>query len=329
MELKYCLALGMCACLLLFPARCAEQARSAMALWAQAVAPTLFPFLALLPVLTSEEARDGYERLFARPMRAFRLPGRAASAAVVGLMAGTPAGAAAAGRCANALSPRQRFTLGILVSGLGPVFLVCSVGAGMFADAAVGARLWGSMALSLMLGAFLCARLPETWFHGRTAADAAARGENAMTSAIMGVLSVCGWMTLTSVIGGLLPEAAQPYIEVSRGCFLAAQARNATLAAFLCGFGGICAGLQNRARLTLSGVDTRWFFPVKALCGGLCAGIYRLTEYLRLPAMPETFAPYRAACLCAAALAVLALLLGIGKVTGHRRGTAQDESETK
>ena len=78
MELKYCLALGMCACLLLFPARCAEQARSAMALWAQAVAPALFPFLALLPVLTSEEARDGYERLFARPMRAFRLPGRAA-----------------------------------------------------------------------------------------------------------------------------------------------------------------------------------------------------------------------------------------------------------
>ena len=158
---------------------------------------------------------------------------------------------------------------------------------------------------------------------------AAARGENAMTSAIMGVLSVCGWMTLTSVIGGLLPEAAQPYIEVSRGCFLAAQARNATLAAFLCGFGGICAGLQNRARLTLSGVDTRWFFPAKALCGGLCAGIYRLTERLRLPAMPETFAPYRAACVCAAALAVLALLLGIGKFTGHRRGTAQDESETK
>ena len=115
--MKYCLALGMCACLLLFPARCAEQARSAMALWAQAVAPALFPFLALLPVLTSEEARDGYERLFARPMRAFRLPGRAASAAVVGLMAGTPAGATAAGRCANALSPRQRFTLGILVSG--------------------------------------------------------------------------------------------------------------------------------------------------------------------------------------------------------------------
>ena len=131
------------------------------------------------------------------------------------------------------------------------------------------------------------------------------------------------------VIGGLLPEVAQPYIEVSRGCFLAAQARNATLAAFLCGFGGICAGLQNRARLTLSGVDTRWFFPAKSLCGGLCAGIYRLTERLRLPAMPETFAPYRAACVCAAALAVLALLLGIGKFTGHRRGTAQDESETK
>lgn len=327
--MKYWLALGMCACLLLFPARCAEQARSAMALWAQAVAPALFPFLALLPVLTSEETRDGYERLFAGLMRAFRLPGRAASAAVVGLMAGTPAGATAAGRCANALSPRQRFTLGILVSGCGPVFLVCSVGAGMFGDAAVGARLWASMALSLLMGAFLCARLPEAWFRERTAAEAAVRDENAMTSAIMGILSVCGWMVLTGVIGGLLPAFAQPYIEVSRGCFLAAQRQSAPLAAFLCGFGGICAGLQNRARLRASGVDTRWFFPVKALCGGLCAGVYRLTECVRLPDVPGALAPYRAACLCAAALAALALVLGIGKFTEHRRGTARDESETR
>lgn len=327
--MKYWLALGMCVCLLLFPARCAGQARSAMALWAQAVAPALFPFLALLPVLTSEEARGGYERLFARPMHAFRLPGSAASAAVVGLMAGTPAGATAAGQCANVLSPRQRFTLGILVSGCGPVFLVCSVGAGMFADAALGARLWGSMALSLLASAFLCARLPEAWFRVCTAAGAAASSENAMTSAIMGVLSVCGWMTLTGVIGGFFPETVQPFIEVSRGCFLAAHAQSATLAAFLCGFGGICAGLQNCAKLKLSGVDTRWFFLIKTLCGGLCAGVYRLTERLRLPAIPKTFAPYRVACICAAALAVLALLLGYGKIIRNRKGKTQDESETK
>lgn len=329
MELKYWLALGMSACLLAFPERCAEQARSAMMLWAQAVAPSLFPFLALLPVLTSEEAQDGYERLFAWPMRAFRLPGSAASAAVVGLMAGTPAGTTAAGRCASVLSPRQRLTLGILVSGCGPVFLVCSVGAGMFADAAVGVRLWGCMAVSLFAGAFLCAHLPESWIRGRTATDTLTRSENAMTSAVMGVLSVCGWMTLTSVIGGLLPEAVQPYIEVSRGCFLAAQARDPMLAAYLCAFGGICAGLQNCARLKSSGVDTRWFFPIKALCGGMCAGVYRMTMELRLPTVSETPVPYRAACVCAAALAASALLLAAGKYTGNRRGRTQDEAETK
>lgn len=191
----------------------------------------------------------------------------------------------------------------------------------MFADAAVGARLWGSMGAVAYAG-----RVSVRTAAGDVVsrADGGGRGgarrkrDDVRDS--WAFCPVCGWMTLTSVIGGLLPEAAQPYIEVSRGCFLAAQARNATLAAFLCGFGGICAGLQNRARLTLSGVDTRWFFPAKALCGGLCAGIYRLTERLRLPAMPGTFAPYQAACVCAAALAVLALLLGIGKFTGHRRG---------
>ena len=77
-KIRFVGALLLAALLLSKPQAAAAGAIRAMAQWADSVAPSVFPFLALLPLLTSEEACAAYRAILGRAMGAlFRLPGAA------------------------------------------------------------------------------------------------------------------------------------------------------------------------------------------------------------------------------------------------------------
>ena len=83
--------------LLIYPETALNAVQGAARAWAESVAPAMFPYLLLLPLLTCRESMRAYERLFGRPLGAlFHLPGSAAPAIVIGMLAGSPAGAIAA-----------------------------------------------------------------------------------------------------------------------------------------------------------------------------------------------------------------------------------------
>lgn len=295
--------------LLAFPSRALNAAREAMALWANAVAPALFPFMALLPALSGNQARSAYARLGGGAMKTlFRLPAGAASSVAVGWIAGSPAGAIAVSRAfrADALDSREALVAGLLASGCGPVFVVSAVGAAMFGDASVGVRLLLSMWTALFLTAFLISRLSSA---RKTHSNAAKRGSGTrlpdetdaprnkrdsaledgeqsdlapspVRDAVLGTATICGWMILLRVIADALPAQVLPFTEVSLGCSIAAKAENGLLAAFLCGFGGVCAMCQNLSVLSRCGVGTLDFALCKIASGALCTVIYGVTERL-------------------------------------------------
>ncbi len=279
-------ALALCAYMLIFPSECISRARSAMELWARAVAPALFPFMALLPVLSGETARRGYGRLFGFIMKPlFKLRGEAAAPAVVGLLGGSPAGAIAIRRAAteNALTSREALTVAVLASGCSPVFLVCSAGAGMFGDAGIGYKLLACVWLSQLISALVVARLPEKLLrasHIKIPETAQKAGASAIGDAVVGTLTVCGWMVLFSVFGGALPSAFTQITEISAACARSAEMGSAPLAAFSCGFGGLCAGCQNMSHLNKAGVNAIVYFIIKAICGLLCYTLFVLTQGL-------------------------------------------------
>ena len=139
------------ALLLMRPEAAVNGAREAMAHWYYAVAPSLFPFMALMPLLTCEAALSAYESALGGIMeRAFRLPGAAASALVIGMVAGSPAGCVAAARVAGRcrLSRGQFERLSLACCGLSPAFLISGVGAAMLGDPAAGRLLLRSQMLS-------------------------------------------------------------------------------------------------------------------------------------------------------------------------------------
>ena len=148
-----------CALLLAFPGPALEAALEAMELWARAFAPALFPFFAVTPALCCPEAAALYERALGRVMEAlFGCPGRAAAPLAVGLMAGSPAGAAALSRVKDSMTGAQATRALLLSAGLSPAFLVSSLGGAMLGNPALGAVLLRSQIGAVLLGGLLLKR---------------------------------------------------------------------------------------------------------------------------------------------------------------------------
>jgi hypothetical protein len=144
------------ALLILNPTGALDAARQALGVWATSFVPALLPFFAVTPALSSDEAAALYSRLLGRPFGAlFGCPGHLAGAALIGLMAGSPAGAIAAGRLRRRATGAQLTRAALLASGVSPGFLISAVGASMLGDANLGAILLRSLLGALGIGGLI------------------------------------------------------------------------------------------------------------------------------------------------------------------------------
>ena len=271
------------ALLLTSPADALAAARQAISVWAMSFVPALLPFFAVTPALSSDEAARLYAKIFGRAFEVlFGCPARLSGAALIGLMAGSPAGAIAAGRLRGGATGAELTRGALLASGVSPGFLLSAVGAAMLGDAQLGAVLFRAQLGALLLGGLILRRA----FSGSAPAPAAAREEpprgDALTGAATQMLGVCAHMVLFAVgarlIARLLPDGCEAGVlaimEVSGGCAAVAaaplsRALQMILLAFTCGFGGLSIMTQNMTRL--QGVRWHWYLSGKLLHGALCA----------------------------------------------------------
>ena len=264
----------------------ARGAAWAMAHWYTSVAPVLFPFLALMPLLTSREAGTAYERLLGRVMeKLFRLPGPAASAMVVGMIAGAPAGAIASRDVAarSGMNRGQLNRLAVAASGFSPAFLVGGIGEGMLGSVALGWRLLEAQLLTQMTLALV---LRWAWRdRDRPVAVVPEMTEEGfIRGAVVTVLTICGYMALfgalAQVFGEYLGQGPSNIIlcllDVPSGARLVAgsammeEIRMPVLSA-MCGFGGICVVAQSLGALKGCGVSAAEFVSMRMLAGIISA----------------------------------------------------------
>lgn len=189
--------------LLLKPAETIQNAQRAMGIWYSSVAPALFPFLALMPLLTSEEACRAYEVLFSKWMRPlFRLPGSAAPAIIAGMVAGSPGGAITLCRIArnSDLSGLEARRVALALGGLSPAYLITSVGQGLHGSTSHGLKL---AAIQAGIQMFLLLILPNIGKDDKPKQESESQNKtNPIAMAVESVLSVCGYMVFYSVIAG-------------------------------------------------------------------------------------------------------------------------------
>ena len=313
---KWMLGAALAGLLLAFPRDAADAARGAMLQWYQTVAPALFPFMALLPLLTCAESLQLYGTLLGPvTRRLFRLPGAAASALAVGMLAGSPAGCLAARRTAGDLTPGELERLAAACCGLSPAFLISGVGVGMLGDAALGHLLLRSQifAQALLLTLPGPRRGEATELAPLPDAD-----DPPIRAAVLGVLGVAGYMALFAALAGALGRLAGDragrvllcLMDVTSGarvvCGLpmALPGRLVLLSALI-GFGGACLLAQNLAALKGCGVNPGRFVARRCLAAALaalCTGLQlRFKWNYDVKIAPDVL---KAACLCAALMAL-------------------------
>ncbi len=297
-------------CMFYFPREAARAASEACRLWAVAVLPTLFPFLACMLLITGSlksREKTGVSRLFG-------LPAIFCPLLALGLLSGSPGGSRLSQEF-SVSSPAGRAGLkrfALYAGTMSPMFFVGTLG-GWVHSLALG---WVIL-IAHWLGAFLTGQLSRFFFKCPPLPEnAAAKPDGAfslaqvMSSAAMAMFTVCGLMVLGSVAAQMvccalpnLPEGLlaglQAFLEVTAGCsrILTVPLPDSLPAlrpALLCAaasFGGLSILLQNLAFLQAGGVSFGFLLKGRLchalLSFGLCFVLFPLAGAVVSP----TYAP--------------------------------------
>lgn len=277
------IAAALMAGILVRPESAVAGAQRAMALWCTSVAPSLFPFLALLPALTGSEACAAYDFLLSGAMRrAFHLPGAAAPAVVVGMIAGSPGGAIAITRVAQSanLHPADARRIALAVSGVSPAYLILGVGHGLYGSMRFGCTLAAiQFGIQLALLFLLRGVLPAEGGLIRTR-PMENRGPDGMLGAVERMLTICGYMVFFGAIASVLASFAGRDIGLASLLVLDLPSGLAELAGrsfpgrmliqgAAIGFGGLCIAAQNLDALREVGVRPRQYLAVRGVAAAL------------------------------------------------------------
>ena len=267
------------------PQTAVDAARNAMYLWVNTVAPAIFPFAALMPMLTDEYACALYRKTFSFIMnRVFRLPGEAAPAVVIGMIAGSPAGAQALANIAvqTGMKKSELKRIAPVICGVSPAYLLAGVGVGLYGSREIGMKL-----VAMQLIAQILMLLFSRFFikeDGETVTQQPKPSLSGIRSAVITVLTVCGYMTVFSVSAAVLAEwIGKPagkllLIAADLPSGVAALVKSGLpgshiLLGAAVGFAGLCISAQNMDLLAPLGVSWREFLVLKFAQSGLCAAV--------------------------------------------------------
>lgn len=259
-------------------------AQGAMQLWYTSVAPALFPFLALMPLLTGSEACAMYGRLFSKMMGPlFGLSGAAAPAVVIAMLSGSPGGAIALNRIGAETEMKRSDVLRIssVMGGVSPAYLIIGVGQGLYGSAALGRKLAAAqIAIQLIL---LAALRPCFEAEVRMSKqEMISESEKPIRKAVENLLAVCGYMVLFSVIasvaaafaGKKIGTALLLLLDLPSGLAELAESEMSAKLIFqgaALGFGGLCIFSQNKDALRLNGFEQRQYLCVRCISATLMA----------------------------------------------------------
>ncbi|MGN0814393.1 MAG: hypothetical protein ACI4MH_04085 [Candidatus Coproplasma sp.] len=270
-----------------------------IALWAECVLPSLFPFMVITLILVKTGFAQSASRPFAKAAGAFRLPPVAASVFLMSVCSGYPAGSRIVCEYfeGGELNAGDAKKLAALCSTSGPLFIIGSVGYKMFADKRTGLLIYAAHILSVaVVGAAYCLLCKR---------DDSPRGKlkradgnilyDSFYSAVISVIVaggfICFFYTLSAVIQdirllyplGLVLKflfgentataVCTGLCEATGGCAALAACNSpfsVPLAGFLITFGGISIIFQQLCYLTRCGVKSSAFISVKLLQGLLC-----------------------------------------------------------
>lgn len=257
------------AALLLFPSRSIEAAKNALALCANALIPSLFPFF----VFSSLLIQFGFARLLTKPMTPLMRPlfgvsGSGALCFILGVLSGYPLGASCV--CdlyrEGALKKSEAEKLLAFCNNSGPLFIIGAVGAAMYFNETIGVMLYvihllSAVSVGIILGCFGRKKDGAHTAQTQSVIHAKPLGailKDAVVGAVNNMLLVCGFTVLFAVIiaslsgafgSGIGAVLASGALEISTGVYNASHSAlsldvRLILTSAIIGFAGLSVHFQ-------------------------------------------------------------------------------------
>ena len=223
-----------------------------------------------------------------RPL--FRLPGSAAPAMVISMLAGSPGGAIGICRIAreSGMQKSEARRLALALGGVSPAYLIVGAGAVLFGSAQFGIRLAAVQGMTQLILLYLLGRIKDKESGEVVSADETP-DRHPIHSAIETVLGVAGYMMVFAIAGSMISEIVgsetgaliQLAIDLPTGLAAACNLDKiwklpAIFAAI--GFTGLCINLQNVDALRTLGVTLREYIAARGIAAMLncCLGLFMM-----------------------------------------------------
>ena len=290
--------------LIINPSRYINSAYNGILIWAKAVLPALFPFFFIPRLLTELGGIKILANYFQGFMqKIFHVNGMGAYVFLMSMMSGYPVGAKITSELyeKRLISKEEATRLVTFTSTSGPLFVIGTVGAGMFVSAKMGFVILLSHFLGAMLNGVLYRNhnYTQTSLNRRTRFELENTPENilekSMLSAINSILIVGGYISVFFILIDILSDVGLismlstllnmlfslfsidcyfsnsivvGFIEMTRGCYeLSTYFTDYTVATMVCtfiiSFGGLSTMLQAMTFLQRCEIKLSFFFKQK------------------------------------------------------------------
>ena len=292
------------------PNMCISSIYNGLSVWATCVLPSLLPFMFFTKLLTNLDYISRLTSKFYKfTHKLFCAPKISAYVFFMSIISGYPVGAKIISDFyeMRIISQRQANKLCTFCSTSGPLFIIGSVGAGMFKDISLGYIIFLSHILSSILNGIVFRKAYVDMKFDRknniltqtNQKDTQNILQNSMIDSILSVLIVGGYIAIAFLVidlfndlnllypinyllelcglkNGTAAAISSGFLEVSKGCLMLSTSQISkcllgTIASFLIGFGGISIFLQATTFLTKSKINLKFYFVQKLTHGMLSA----------------------------------------------------------
>ncbi len=268
--------------------------------WARYILPALFPFFVFTKLLASSGVVEKLgKKLSGTTKFLFATPGVSAYVYLMSILSGYPVGAKITAGLyeQKVISKQEAIKITTFTSTSGPLFIIGTVGVGMFINAKLGIVILIAHLIGALLNGILFRGYGKTTSITETTTGQPPQNilEDAMWSSIKSVLIIGGYVSIffvlinilenyklllpiNSLLGfllsivGISPEVASGvssgFFEVTRGCLTLSETFiplpvTAILLTFIISFGGLCIHLQAMTFLKKFDMKTSFYFLMK------------------------------------------------------------------
>lgn len=285
-----------------FPDKVKSGVNEGLAICADTIIPSLFPFMTLSSYIIKSEITGQGKCGYRLSQILFRQPQAALSCIIISMIGGFPVGIRSVSELYEngRLTEEQSQRLCLFCINPGPAFVITALGENMLGNRKAGVIIYASLCISALLCGIFSSFVGEKCeiTESRNPSDKSGASLSAsVTNSVQSVFSICGWIVLFSAFTGYLTSIFKgeylnifiSAVEITKGCVLLRGKTPLYIITALISFGGLCVHCQILGYLKK--VKIKYIhFLISRILSGVLSGIICYMLLLFFPVELDVFA---------------------------------------